>query len=52
MSNLFKGISGWLKKQKALNDRAAKEMDARYPGGWSQSPTNMNELMNIKKRLK
>lgn len=41
-----------MKENKRLNDEAAKVMDKKYPGGWSQSATNMAELQKHRKAVK
>lgn len=41
-----------LEKNERLNKQAAAIMDKKYPGGWSQSATNMTELNAIRRKLK
>lgn len=45
-------VKGYLNENKRLDELAAAEMDKKYPGGWAQSPTNMTELNQIRKKYK
>jgi len=50
-----KGISKvktYLKDNERINRAAASEMDKRYPSGWGQSSSNINELQQIRKKIK
>lgn len=49
--NLLHRVSRRLKGNKQLQDLAAKRMDKKYPGGWSQTPTKMAEFKKMKKDI-
>lgn len=52
IGNIGKKIKNYLGENKRLNAEAAKEMDKRYPAGWSQNEGRMIEVSKIKKQLK
>lgn len=41
-----------LEESSRLTNQAVSIMDKKYPGGWSQSATNMTELNDIRRGLK
>jgi predicted component of type VI protein secretion system len=47
-----KAVKTYLKESGKYNDMAVEEMNKRYPAGWSQNYTHMQELMKIRKKLK
>lgn len=49
---LFHKVHNYLDENKRLNDESAKEMDKKYPAGWSQNAYHMSEMNQIRKRLK
>ena len=48
----FSKVGRYLRENKKSQDEAAKEMDRRYPSGWSQSAQNMKEWRDIRKGLR
>lgn len=42
-------VKNYLKANDALNKEATRRMNAKYPGGWKDSPTNMTEWRQIRK---
>lgn len=51
MISIPKKINRHLKRNKQLNVLAGRAMDKKYPAGWAQSPTNMAEMKQMKKKI-
>lgn len=48
----FQKMKGFIDRDVAKGKEASRIMDQRYPSGWSQNESNMNELRQIKNNLK
>jgi len=50
--NLLNRVKNSIATNRAQGEEAARMMDKKYPGGWAQSPTNMAEYREMKKKVR